>query len=406
MLKRRLNNLTVIFIIFCSTSFYNFTILGPLQKIADIAGVGTILILILIQLVYSHETSNQRNFNWPVSLIIFASFTSMFAANLFHDQGFGHTLFAQRSLYFYLFYFLLHQLKVQVRDLEKIFIVMGLLYIALYLAQYFLYPKIIFDAFIRETRGTIRIYMPGAVYLTAAFFISLQNFMRTNRFKYLVLLLGIFSIIIMNGGRQSMAIMALMVVLFLVFDRKVKSKIFLGMLGMIGAFAIFLIFQDIFKALIMQSRSDANLGEEYVRIQAAQYYLTEFYRNPLAYITGHGAYYAGTNYGKVIEHNILYHQYYLGDIGLIGNYVIFGSFFILGVLTICFRSLRLRIEEQYTYIKYIYLAIIISLLTSGVFAQGDYIVFFGCLMYIVDVSRSKIKEEDQPQKKVLNIKNV
>jgi hypothetical protein len=393
--RRYINNIIIVFIIFCSTSFYQLSILGPLQKVSELAGIGSMLLLMILHFVYTSErVSVNRYFAWPVLLIFVSAFLSMFSAYIFHEQDFSVTLLAQRALYFYLFYFLLHQLKPELEDLETIFIMLGILYIFLYLIQFILYPKIIYDAFITESRGTIRIYMAGANYMAAAFFIYVQSFLRTIKFKYLIFSLVIFSFFILNGGRQTVVIMSFVFILFLILDKRVKSRFFLAFLGMIGAFALFMLFRDIFAALVMQSQSDVSVGEEYIRIRAARYYLTEFNNNPWLYIAGNGAYGTGSNYGKQIEYNALIHQFFIGDIGIIGNYVLYGALFVFGVLTICLRSLTLKIESRYDYIKYMFIAIILSLLTGGVFSHADFIVFICCVLYIIDISASnRIKKE-------------
>jgi len=190
-----------------------------------------------------------------------------------------------------------------------------------------------------------------------------------------------------------MAVYVLIVVLFLFIDRKVKSRLFLLLLSLVGAFAIFLIFRDIFNALILQSKSDAQMGGDYIRFKAAGYFLTDFFKNPASYLTGNGTFYGKSRYGKEIEYIALRHQYYLGDIGLIGNYVIYGAIFLMGVFTICVKSLRIRVEHQYVYIKYMFIAVILSLFTSAAFVESDYIVLFCCVLYIFDVSRFNLKKE-------------
>ena len=115
--------------------------------------------------------------------------------------------------------------------------------------------------------------------------------------------------------------------------------------------------------------------------------MTEFNSSNWLYILGNGAYGEGTDYGKEIALNAIIRQFFLGDIGLIGNYVLYGVLFVLGVITICVRSLRLRIETMHAYIKYMFIAIILSLLTGGAFAHSDFIVFIGCVLYLIDLSR-------------------
>lgn len=188
-----------------------------------------------------------------------------------------------------------------------------------------------------------------------------------------------------------MAVMALIVIFFLIIDRKVKSKLFLAFLGLIGAFAIFLIFQNIFQALILQSQSDIQSGSEYIRFKTSGYFLTDFFKNTASYITGNGAFSGKSRYGKEIEYIAFRHQYFLGDIGLIGNYVIYGAFFLVGVIIICIRSLKIRVETQYVYIKYMFISVIFSLFTSAAFIQSDYIVLFSSVLYIFDVSKSRLK---------------
>ncbi|MFO7669627.1 MAG: hypothetical protein R6W31_08225 [Bacteroidales bacterium] len=333
------------------------------------------------------------HFVFPIFLIAISAVSSLLMAKISRDQNLAQSLFAQRALYYYLFYFLLHQLKIRIKDLERIFVTLGMVYVLFYVVQFVLYPRIIFDAFILEDRGTIRIYMTGADYMTIAFFMSVQGFLRTTRTKYLIFALAFFSIFVLTGGRQTMAIMILVVILFLIIDRKVKSRIFLGLVGLIGAFTIFIIFQPIFEALLLQSNRDIRLGENYVRIQGARFYLTDFFRNPAAYITGNGMYHTATNYGKEIYiYNIKY-GYYLGDIGVFGNYVIYGAFFILGIFTICIRALRIRIEANYQYIKYMFVAMILALVTAGGFSDSDVICFVVCLLYIIDQSSNTIQKK-------------
>ena len=149
-------------------------------------------------------------------------------------------------------------------------------------------------------------------------------------FQFLILFLILFSVIILNAGRQTIAIMTLVVVFFVVFDKKVKSRLFLIVLGMIGAFAIFLIFQDLFETLITLSKREVSLGQENIRFRAASFYLTEFFKHPVAYITGNGAFANTSNYGKEIQQHMLFYRFFLGDIGLIGNYAIYGAFFVIG----------------------------------------------------------------------------
>jgi hypothetical protein len=407
MLKRRINIVILTVIILCSVSFYQLSFLASMHKMIQLAGAGIILVLILFHLVYSNQKGVKQNFNLALTFIIIALISSTVTSYVVRDQKIIYTLFAQRALYYYLLYFLLHQLKFDPKDLEKILIAFGVVYIGFHLLQTAIYPRIITDGSVRMERGTIRIYVDGADYVAAAFLIYLQRFLRSNHLKYLFVLLVIFAIYVMRGGRYALAIQSLTVVLFLIIDRRVRSRFFLVILGLIGSFAIFLIFQDIFGELVSQSRTDMAKGEDYVRIRATQYYLGEFNKDsPIAYITGNGHSYHASNYGKTIRHNTLKYRYYLSDIGLFGNYVYYGLFFVLGVLSIIVRTLRLRIHTDHTYVKYFFVAILIGLTTAGAFGESDFIGMIVIIMYLVDTSNERYRKQLAESKKVVEKDNL
>jgi len=386
MTNRSINNLLVVIIILCSTSFYNLQALGRVQKVVDLLGIGLILALLAIHVVYTKNEPIKHNFVLFITLIFVSFFTSLFMASYDRDQSISATLFAQRALFFYLFYYLLHQLRMRPRDLELIIIFFGILHAALFLLQYMVYPKLLFNAFIFVGRGTIRIYLAGSDYLVICFFMSLMAFLKTSKPRYMFFTLLSFSIFVLLGGRQTMALMVLVMVLAVFFSRKVKSRFGISILIAAGAFAVFLLFQPIFQQMILESKSNAVEGRSYVRIKAAQYFLTDFYKSSIAYLTGNGASYPESSFGHEIEYLKISRGIYLGDIGILGSYVVYGLFFIIGVMGIIFRTLRTKYEDKYLYIKYIFIGFLLSLITGSGFSNADFICSLCILLYIVDVS--------------------
>lgn len=391
LLTKKIHIWLVALIIFCSTAGYKISALGQIQDVLVLLGIAIILVSIILRFVYSKEKSVPHHFNLPISLIFLALLTSMLMAFSNRDQSLGETLYAQHAIYYYLFYVLLHQLKIEIKDLERIFIAFGILYVFLFLLQFFAYPTILFDAYIRPDRGTVRIYLPGTDYLFISFFFGVQYFFRTNKMKYLLLLLGIATIFVLTGGRQTMATVVLIVVFFILFDRKIKSKFLLSVVGVIGALAVYIIFQSIFEALLLQSKKDLQYGDNYVRFRAAEYYLTDFYKSPWAYLTGNGMYRFGSGYGNDILFNMEKRRYFLGDIGIIGNYAIYGPFFVIGVLMICYRALKIKIQSRYFYLKLMFLSLLLSLIIAEGFALSSTICFVVIMLYMIDVSNAELE---------------
>lgn len=395
MVLRRINNLIIIFIIFCSTGFYELSMLGPLQKIAELLGIGLIILLLSFHIVYAGQKQFPHNFTLPIVFIFISLLTSTIMAKYSRDQSFGETLYSARSLFYYLFYFLLHQLKIRPKDLETILFALGIIYVVLFLLQYLAYPTKIFNTYVRLDRGTIRIYLAGSAYLSVAFLMSLQFFYRTNKIKYMILLLVFLSIFVLTGGRQTLAIMILVLTLFLIFDRKVKSRVMLALLGITGSFMIFLIFRNIFTALILKTQTDVSTGQDYIRVQAAIFFLTDFFKNAMSYITGNGMHAGVSAYGTEITGYKVNYGYFLGDIGIIGNYAIYGIFFLIGIILFFIRAFKIRIEQQYSYIKYLFIVALISILTGSAFTQSHFICCILCLFYLIDLSNYNLNTNKQ-----------
>lgn len=383
---RRIENIFVIFIILCSTSFYNLLILGPGAKASETLGIIVILVLWIFHIVYADRSSTfPKHYTTYIILIFLSLITSMIMAKYSRDQNLSSTLIAQQAIYYYMFYFLLHQLKIKPGDLERIFIFFGLLHVGLFLLQFFLYPKILFNVFILVNRGTVRVYMKGSDYLGIAFFICIQAFLRTNKIKYLLLTFLFYATVVLLGGRQTMAIMAFTLVLFVIFSKRVKSRIWVGLLIGLSIFFVLVMFQGIIQALIIQSQHDKSMGANYIRILTIKYFLTDFYKTSIAYFTGNGMYGTNTNYANQIM-SLSRRGFYLGDIGLIGNYVIYGLLFIIGVFGICIKSLRIKLSDNQAYIRFLFIAIVLSLIIGGGFVVADFICFIAAVMYLIDVS--------------------
>lgn len=386
MLLKRVNNLFVILIILCSTGVFNLSKLGSGQKAAELMGAGIIVGLLFIHYTYSDQLNFRKNFV-PFLFLIFLSFvSSMITAAYVREQSFATSLFTQRAIFYYLFYLLLHQLKIRPKDLEIIFIIFGVIHVGLYLLQYFSYPKILFDVFMISDRGTIRIYLAGSDYLALCYFMSMYFWLKTNKIIYAILMLAAFSIFVLLGGRQTMALMVLVLILAIFFTRKVKSRLLISVMLVGCAACVFYMFQDIFNELLVTSNRDRSQGSSYVRIQATKFFLTNFFKSPVAYITGNGVPGNNSEYGSEVSLIRLSKGFYLGDIGMIGTYVMYGAFFVLGVAGIFYKAFTTRIQEHYRYIKYMFFGSLLSLVTGSGFGETDYICFICCLMYIIDVT--------------------
>jgi len=385
MLKR----IIIILIILSSLKFYSFAFLPELViKVSEWLGIGLILAFTIVYFVYNREITIKKHFSFPIILIFTSVLLSMLGSYMFQDQSFALTAYAQRAIYLYLLYFLLHLMKLDGDFIIKTIVTLALVYLVIYFIQYILYPIQITTTKMFIDRGTLRIFLSGAGYLVISYFIWLYMAFRNFRLKYAIFLFSALGIFVLMGTRQVLASMLLLTMLFIFQSRVVKSKFLLITLIGISLIPVYFIFQNIILSMFEVTQAQSQNLEGSIRYEAARFFLTKFYPNKLAYVTGHGA--AGPSiYGLRLARYAEEFGYYLADIGLIGEYIKYGMIYVIGVFIILFKILTSHLPEKLMFIKYNFFGIILTLVTGGgAFASGSNIIIICLLLYLIDIYMS------------------
>ena len=390
---------TGILILVIASSVFFFRIIFLSKNLIYIIQFSTILLLflvILMQAIYWKIPLYKQYFTTPVFLIFTGVFLSMLAANLFHNQNFAISLWAQRSMYFYAFYFVLHILKIPIKTLEKIIIISGVIYAFAFLIQYFAFPQVIFDVRLGVERGTIRIFLPGLAIMNLAYFIALTRIIFKNALNYIPYILLFFSIYILTGTRSMIAGPTIVTVLVLILSNKIKSKALIIFLVIAVAGTTYYMFQDIITNLVSISQEQTAHSEEDIRVRAAKFFLTDFFPNKIAYITGNGEGHQASPFGLAINAFKINYGYYQSDIGIIGEYTKYGAFFVLGVIILLYKGIIFRTDPRYQYIRYFFILALISLPLAQGFTSPDYIITICILMYIIDMRKESKPKNRHP----------
>jgi hypothetical protein len=372
------------------------------------AGIALLFIILIVNIVYQKEVNFEKHFNFEVFLILLGVFVSMFMAQYGHDQSISTTLIAQRFMYFYLMYWVLHSIKPNIEDIEKVIFWLGITFSVLYLLQFFLYPTVVFDVRIAPTRGTVRIFLTGFTFLVLAYFLTLNRLFDYFSVGKLLSLFLFISILVLMGTRQVIFSVLLLTLLNVLFSKKVKSKVLIVLLISAAIFPVIIIFQEIFLSLLDLSKSQTENLAENVRIRATIFFLTELFPNTFSYITGNGADSTNSYYGFLIQMYRDAYGFYQSDIGIIGDYTKFGALFVLGVFIILLKTIFGKISSHYAYIRFFFISILLTLFTGGgPFAQADSIIAICLTLYIVDVDRHEekyleIQEMKEEEIEVLN----
>lgn len=385
-------------VILSSVSFFNIAFLPEdFIKILQIGAIGLIGIIILFQLIYWKINLGNMSFSIPIILIFTGVFLSMWMAYSAHDQGFLISLWAQHFMYFFLFYFVLHILQLPTKTLETILLYGGIIYALFYIIQYLAYPKEIFDVRQSLERGTIRIFLPGLAIMNLAYFIALTRIIYNNAFKYIPYIFLFLSIYILTGTRSIIAGPAIVTLVVLVFSNKIKSRSLIIFFIFLAIGSIYVMFQDIINDLVSLSTEQSSYNTDNIRFQSAQFFLTDFFPNKAAYITGNGVGHQASPFGRAILSYKLHYDYYQADIGFIGEYTKYGAFFLLGAVSLLYKGIFSQTKPTIKYARYFFILVLISLPLGQFFTVSDNIITICILMYIIDINRTQpSKDKHRP----------
>jgi len=379
----------IVAIILSSLKFFSFIFIPEfIIKVAEWFGIGLILAFTIIYFIYNKEKPIKKHFTIPIILIFISVLISMFGSYIYQNQSFPLTAYAQRAIYFYLIYFLLHLMRIDSKFIIRLIVSFALIYIVIYFLQYILYPIQLTTTKMFIDRGTLRIFLSGAGYLVIAYFIWLYMAFRNFRPIYVLILLVTMGIFVLMGTRQVLASMLLLTILFIFQSRVVKSKILIFTLIGLSLIPIYFLFQDIILAMFEVTYRQSQHIEGGIRFEAARFFLTDFFPSALAYFTGNGA--AGPSiYGLRLFRYSTELGYYLSDIGLIGEYVKYGMLYVIGVIIILFKVFKSSLPEKIMFIKYNFLGIVLTLVTGGgAFASTSNVLIICLLLYLIDLHKS------------------
>ena len=384
-----LNEIILSFIILASLRFYDIILIpDKFNKILEMGAIALMLGINVIYSVYSNPSRIKKGFSIEIWIMLIAVVISMFGAYYFHKQSFGITFITQRSVYFFLIYFTLFHLRPSSHYVEKIILSLGVVYCLLYILQFFAYPYKFINSNVFMDRGTIRIFMPGSGYMFITYFIGLAKYFSTKKVKYLFISFLAMIIVVLLGTRQLLASVVLLSFLYILFSKRIKSKLAIFFLIAACSVPVFFLFQDIFLAMLKVTTNQQNNISGNIRVRAATFFLFEFFPNKLSYIIGNGAPSTNSPYGLKIQYFSKALGFYQSDIGIIGEYTKYGILFATAELIILGRIIFMKLSENIVYIKYYMLSALLTIFVgAGTFGNSPQIVTACLLFYMIDVNK-------------------
>lgn len=370
-----------------------------LQSLIEMVASLLLVVIIVLYGVFSKNTSGiELGFRRDVNLLLLSVFMSMFMAYFFHYQGFGMSLFAQKTMYFLLFYYLLHYFQVERKFLLETVFWIGIVWCVIFLIQYYIFPRLILNSRVGLDRGTIRIFFPGDAFALIGYFYALHSCLTKKiEIKYLTLIVLFFIITgALQGTRSNMAALTLLTALFVLFYKGVKSRVLILLFSLVAAGAATLLLWNFFQNMISVSERQMayNQYNEPIRKTAFRYFLTEFMPNKLCYIFGNGQGHPRTPLGQKMIYLAQEKKLYLVDIGFAGEYVRYGALFVLVELKIILGNVFRRLPRQVAFLSYAYAYMFfVNIIGAGALVSASRIVGFAIMFYLTDLAFHKEKQE-------------
>lgn len=394
----------VIFLFLLSIDLFRFVFV-PLKIVYVLSFVFALVVTLGSILIFLYQRFDRihQNFTYIIIIFLFAFNLAIVGAYTFHGQNPGLTFWVQRYSLFFFAYFFLHAIRFNVKDLERIIFVLGIVYVSFFLIQFVIYPKILFSIRIQVDRGTTRIFLQGGGYATLAYFMGLYYFTTTQKPIYGIVSLLFFITLILQGTRQNILLIGFATIVYILVSKRVKSKALIMLLLVLLAIPVFYFFQDIFMNLIAVSEKQSAQQGDDIRIKAVKFFLGDFFPSPFAYLIGNGDSHMASRYGMEVFRYKIVNGLYQSDIGILGDFSKYGVFFILGVLLIYIKVFNLKLT-RFIYIKYYFLISFLRLFLGSDFGSAEPIVLLSTMLYMIDVDVHDQKVLQQEKKKSLDEK--
>lgn len=393
--------LLVFFVLLASAYFFKFVYLPGQIGLVLVFGANVLMLfVVLISAIYDRSKKFHQFSGISVGLIFLALLFGAYGATWGHNQSFLLSLWAQTSMYFYLFYFFLHALKIRPAELEKMLIIMGFLYIGFFLFQYVVYPRMFFGGRANEERGTVRLFFPGSSFAGFMYYYFLYKLFTDKKVIYVVYALLILAIPILQGTRSSILTFLLGTLLFVLFSRQVKSKFAAILLMSAAVLLVFFLFQDIITNLIEVSQTQASQENDDIRVRSSRFYALEFSPTPLNFWIGNGEAHGASSYGLKVFFYKSNFGFYQSDIGIIGEYSKYGVLWLICVVLIFIKLFSMKVDPRYGYIKIWAVLLISNELLGGAFSRSTEIIIITSVLYIYDISNFEMLHEDKETEEI------
>ncbi len=127
---------------------------------------------------------------------------------------------------------------------------------------------------------------------------------------------------------------------------------------------------------------------------SAKFYLYEYWPHWTTMLTGNGLPHIASAYGREMDLIIQYFRFFRSDVGIVGAFNKFGIFYVIIVFGLIIKCLKIKIHNnEDKYLKLFFFNALFLIITNESFSNERVIPFYCFILYLIDKSIEKYKEE-------------
>ena len=390
--------LKTLFIILCGFQLYMYYTLSSQTKFF----LSSFSVLLLFIFSYKEIFRRVRNkFYSGMQWILFSWIFCMFMAWIFWGQGFGYSYRASSYFLFIIFFYFVAN-KFKVSEIERLIVVLGWLYVVLWLYAVYRVPEATFgynldEEIDDESRGFFRINFTGRLSLIFAYFLYVCKYFTYKKKSYLVYAAILFTFLVFQLTRQLILWTAVVTLLY-IFKTNKKWSLILAVAFTIlylGSAQIEFSNDSIIGSMINMTNDQMN-GQLYAgedpRITEYRYFFTQWSPNFITDIFGTGIPFGGgTAYGDYEQKLKWTKGIYLSDIGYGQMFALTGALGLFLYIWLFVKCTFVKMPKELQYVNMFMGAMLPLNIAAAWYAGGDSQICIAICVYLIVLYRKKSK---------------
>ena len=351
--------------------FFSLTLIDETSKInsVGIIGLGTLLIIFSFYSFTFKKGIEKKTLDTYVLMLIGSLVISMLMAELFWDQSFITSFKEYKYFYIFFLYFIPILLKIEPERLNRILVILFGFSVVIFLIDFVTFPDPLFSYRTEERREGMTIFFFGQGFTFLGGFYFLNKYLTEKKLLYLALFaVACGCLFLLTQSRMNLLALGLGFLLMLLTSN-FNKKYFIALVLVIFSIVIYTS-TNIFSGVKEASKDQSLNYKDDIRLQAQNFFLTEFQGGTPTVIFGNGFPSADSKLGlESLRGNLL--GYWTADVGLTGIFSYFGVLGVLIWLLLFYYVFKLKVSENSIYIKAYFLALISTAVTGySIFDPG------------------------------------